>query len=248
MTLPEPHMSHRQQRRPVALVVLDGWGFREETAGNAIRLAQTPNWERIWRHRSRTLLSASGRDVGLPAGQMGNSEVGHMNLGAGRLVMQDLVRIGSAIEDESFFANKALVDACREAKASGTVLHLVGLLGDGGVHAHDDHLMALVELAKREGVTRVAIHGMLDGRDTAPTSGLAFLEALLERVAGDATLASISGRYYGMDRDHRWERTEAWYRAAVNGTGTRVHDALDYVRQEYAAGVTDEFIKPGGDG
>ena len=236
-------MSDRK-KRSVALIILDGWGFREETVGNAIRLANTPNWNEIWSHQSRTLLTASGRAVGLPAGQMGNSEVGHLNLGAGRVVMQDLVRIGASIEDGSFFDSDVLVSACRAARERQTVLHLVGLLGDGGVHAHDDHLFALVELAKREGVGKVVIHGMLDGRDTSPTSGLAFLQAVIKRVDGDATFGSISGRYYGMDRDHRWERTEAWYRAAVNGTGNSTHDPVEYVKQQYAEGITDEFIKP----
>src|SRR5687768_2097419 len=177
--------------RPVALIILDGWGYREDLEANAIRLAVTPNWNRIWSHPSRTLLSASGRAVGLPAGQMGNSEVGHLNLGAGRVVMQDLVRIGAAIEDGSFGSNAALVDACRHARTNGSTLHLLGLLGDGGVHAHEDHLYALVDLAVREGVTRVALHALLDGRDTPPSSGRAFLGRALERIRGGARLASL---------------------------------------------------------
>ncbi len=228
--------------RPVALVVLDGWGYREAREANAIQLADTPNWHRIWSHPSRTLLSASGRAVGLPSGQMGNSEVGHMNLGAGRVVMQDLVRIGLAIEDGSFFTNSALLAACRQARDTRRTLHLVGLLGDGGVHAHDDHLLALVELAAREGVTRVALHLMLDGRDTPPKSGKGFLQDVLARVGKRAQLASVSGRYYGMDRDHRWERTAEWYRAAVLGTAPLATDALQMVDEAYAAGVTDEFV------
>ncbi|MES2524102.1 MAG: 2,3-bisphosphoglycerate-independent phosphoglycerate mutase [Gemmatimonadota bacterium] len=228
--------------RPVALIILDGWGYREESTANAIRLASTPNWDRIWAHPSRTLLTASGRAVGLPAGQMGNSEVGHLNLGAGRVVMQDLVRIGTAIEDGSFYSNAALVEACRQARSSGSTLHLLGLLGDGGVHAHDDHLFALVDLAAREGLQRVAVHGLLDGRDTPPRSGHAFLANVLQRIAGKATLGSLSGRYFGMDRDNRWERTEQWYRAAVLGDGPRERDALDAVERAYAAAITDEFL------
>ena len=161
--------------RPVVLVVLDGWGYRESTDGNAVAMANTPTWDRLWARASRTLLHASGRAVGLPEGQMGNSEVGHMNLGAGRVVMQDLVRIGAAIGDGSFFANATFRAACAEVRASGGTLHLMGLVGDGGVHGHDDHLLALVDLAERERVPRVALHLLLDGRDTLPTSALGFV-------------------------------------------------------------------------
>lgn len=227
---------------PVALIILDGWGFREDRDANAILLANTPHWHRIWSHPSRTLLNASGHAVGLPDGQMGNSEVGHMNLGAGRVVMQDLVRIGAAITDGSFFLNEVLVSACRAARASGGTLHLVGLLGDGGVHAHDAHLLALVELAERESVSRVMLHVMLDGRDTPPSSGLEFLRSMLVRVGHRAQLASVCGRYFGMDRDHRWERTAQWYRAAVTGNAPIETDALVALQRVYDAGVTDEFV------
>ena len=193
--------------RPVVLVVLDGWGHREQREGNAIALANTPTWDALWKQDSRTLLEASGRAVGLPSGQMGNSEVGHLNLGAGRVVMQDLVRITAAIEDGSFFSNRVLVDACRRAVSSGGTLHLMGLVGRGGVHAHADHLHALVDLAERERVPRVAIHALLDGRDTLPKSALGFMRELEEYVRGRAVIASLGGRYYGMDRDHRWART-----------------------------------------
>ena len=230
--------------RPVALIILDGWGYREERSANAILLAETPNWHRIWSNASRTLLAASGRAVGLPAGQMGNSEVGHMNLGAGRVVMQDLVRIGAAIEDGAFFTNRALVAACATAREPHRTLHLVGLLGDGGVHAHDDHLLAVIELATRERVPRIALHLMLDGRDTPPKSGMEFLRALMTRVGTRAQLASVSGRYYGMDRDHRWERTAEWYRAAVLGSAPRSANAHRSIRDAYDAGVTDEFVQP----
>ena len=230
--------------RAVALIILDGWGYREATEANAIRLARTPHWDRLWAHPSRTLLAASGRAVGLPAGQMGNSEVGHLNLGAGRVVMQDLVRIGAAIEDGTFFANPALRAACAAARAPGATLHLVALLGDGGVHAHDDHLEAMLALAHREGVPRVALHAQLDGRDTAPTSGLGFLRRALARLEGRARLATLSGRYYGMDRDHRWERTQRWYDAAVRGRGTPEVDAVTALQRSYDAGISDEFFAP----
>src|SRR5687768_10968681 len=166
-------------RRPVVLVVLDGWGFREEKDGNAIALANTPAWDRLWSRAPRTLLEASGLAVGLPEGQMGNSEVGHLNLGAGRVVMQDLVRVNVAIENGSFFENPALIEACAVAKRDGGTLHLMGLLGSGGVHASDKHLYALIDLAERQRVAHVAIHALLDGRDTMPRSGLGYLQQLL---------------------------------------------------------------------
>jgi len=230
--------------RPVALIILDGWGYREERSANAILLANTPNWNTIWSNSSRTLLRASGRAVGLPDDQMGNSEVGHLNLGAGREVMQDLVRIGSAIESGSLYENPALLRACQMARERHTTLHLVGLLGNGGVHALDQHLFALIKMAEREQVGQVAVHAMLDGRDTPPRSGLEFLRETLQVMDGRAQLASLSGRYYGMDRDNRWERTGAWYRAAVSGDGEHARDALAVVQRAYETGVTDEFLPP----
>ncbi|MBW7932431.1 MAG: 2,3-bisphosphoglycerate-independent phosphoglycerate mutase [Gemmatimonadaceae bacterium] len=230
--------------RPVVLVVLDGWGYRESTEGNAIRLAQTPTWDRLWAKAPRTLLEASGRAVGLPAGQMGNSEVGHMNLGAGRVVMQDLVRITAAIEDGSFFELPAFLAACAQVKRSGGTLHLMGLVGDGGVHAHQEHALALVDLAHRQGIDKVAIHCLLDGRDTLPTSALEFVRQLQGRTAGRARIASIGGRYYGMDRDQRWPRIEAWYRAAVQGVGPSTDDPLAFIKGNYNRNVTDEFMEP----
>jgi 2,3-bisphosphoglycerate-independent phosphoglycerate mutase len=173
---------------------------------------------------------------------MGNSEVGHLNLGAGRVVMQDLVRLGAAIENGSFFEVPALIDACDRAKTS--TLHLVGLIGEGGVHAHDDHLVALTQLAASRGVTRIAIHGMLDGRDAPPRSALGYMEQLRSRLAGNARFASIGGRYFGMDRDKRWERTQRWYVAAVNATAPHATDPLQVIRDAYARDVTDEFIEP----
>ena len=241
----------RDISRPVALIVLDGWGYRPEADGNAIALADTPTWDSIWAHPARTLLQASGTRVGLPEGQMGNSEVGHLNLGAGRVVMQDLVKINTAIADGSFFKNPALVAACRQAKSNGRTLHLLGLMGAGGVHAIDKHLLALIELARREGVPRVAVHAFMDGRDTLPRSGLGYMQELLHEIGqaaeGSSTVvkvASVSGRYYAMDRDRRWERTELAYRAIVNGSGASASDPLEAIRAAYDAGVTDEFIKP----
>src|SRR2546423_8253353 len=173
-------MAISQRARPVALIVLDGWGYRPQTDGNAIALANTPTWDSIWSRGSRTLLEASGLRVGLPKGQMGNSEVGHLNLGAGRVVMQDLVRISSAISDGTFYTNSALLGACRPVKDNGGMLHLMGLIGDGGVHAIDQHLYALLDLAKRQRLERLAIHAFLDGRDTMPKSALGYMKQLLD--------------------------------------------------------------------
>lgn len=230
--------------RPVVLVVLDGWGHRASSEGNAIAMASTPTWDRLWARAPRTLLEASGLAVGLPEGQMGNSEVGHLNLGAGRVVMQDLVRIGAGIRDGSFHEIAAFRDACAHARSSGGTLHLLGLVGDGGVHAHDDHLVALVDLATRAQVPRVALHLLLDGRDTLPRSAHGFVRGLMERTQGRAVIASIGGRYFGMDRDQRWARTEKCYAAAVRGTGPATTDALAFIAGNYERGVTDEFMEP----
>ncbi len=230
--------------RPVVLVVLDGWGHRTEKEGNAVALAQTPTWDRLWARAPRTLLHASGRAVGLPDGQMGNSEVGHLNLGAGRVVQQDLVRIAESIETGRFFGNDAFRGACAHARQHNGTLHLVGLVGDGGVHAHDEHLLALVELAAREKVRQVALHLLLDGRDTLPSSALDFVRGIVKATMGRAVIASIGGRYFGMDRDRRWARTEKCYAAAVRGTGPSTTDAIAYIEANYARGVTDEFMEP----
>ncbi|MGI8401129.1 MAG: 2,3-bisphosphoglycerate-independent phosphoglycerate mutase [Gemmatimonadaceae bacterium] len=240
-------MVNKQRARPVALIVLDGWGYRSETQGNAIALANTPVWDALWQRGSRTLLEASGLRVGLPSGQMGNSEVGHLNLGAGRVVMQDLVRISTAISDGTFYTNAALVGACRQVKANSGTLHMLGLIGTGGVHAIDEHLRALLDLAKRERVGRISIHAFLDGRDTMPKSALGYMQQLLEyikKIDSPAKIASVSGRYYSMDRDRRWERTELAYRAIVDGEGTKVADPLEAIREAYESGKTDEFILP----
>jgi 2,3-bisphosphoglycerate-independent phosphoglycerate mutase len=234
-----PHRKH-----PVVLIVLDGWGYRPEREGNAIALADTPTWDQLVARYPRTLLDASGLAVGLPEGQMGNSEVGHLNLGAGRVVMQDIVRISQSIRDGSFFRNDAFLGACRQVRNSGGTLHLVGLIGDGGVHALDQHLFALLDLAERERLPRVAIHALMDGRDTMPRSGLEFMRQTLHRAKGRATVASVGGRYFGMDRDKRWDRIAKWYRAAVEGTGPAATDPLEVIRAAYERDETDEFITP----
>lgn len=233
----------RPTTRPVVLVVLDGFGHRDAKEGNAVAMAHMPTWNRLWSHAPRTLLEASGVAVGLPAGQMGNSEVGHLNLGAGRVVKQDLVRIGEAIADRSFFSKPAFVDACAHVKRTGGTLHLLGLLGDGGVHALDRHLFALLDLAEQQGVARVAIHALMDGRDTLPTSGLGYMEQTLAAARGRARVASLGGRYFGMDRDRRWERVRKWY-DSVMGVGPSTEDPLAAIRAAYARNETDEFLTP----
>jgi 2,3-bisphosphoglycerate-independent phosphoglycerate mutase len=231
-------------QRPVALIVLDGWGYRPDREGNAVALATTPTWDGLWARRSRTLLAASGLRVGLPEGQMGNSEVGHLNLGAGRVVVQDLVRVDAAIADRSFLRNGTLLAACREVRTSGGTLHLIGLLGNGGVHAQDKHLWALLDLAESQRVPQVAIHAMLDGRDTLPRSALGFMAETLAHARGRARIASVGGRYFGMDRDRRWPRTELFYRAAIDGTGPPADDPLIVIQSAYDRGQSDEFITP----
>lgn len=235
-----------RERLPVALIVLDGWGYRPESEGNAIALANTPVWDNLWSRGSKTLLEASGLRVGLPSGQMGNSEVGHLNLGAGRVVMQDLVRISASIADGSFFRNAAFRSACDHVKTTGGTLHLMGLIGSGGVHAIDEHLLALLDLAEQQKVPHTVVHAFVDGRDTLPQSGLGFMQELLLQMKkrGSARIGSVSGRYYAMDRDRRWQRTELAYRAIVAGTGLSAADPLEVIRKSYDAGITDEFILP----
>jgi 2,3-bisphosphoglycerate-independent phosphoglycerate mutase len=231
-------------KRSVVLVVLDGWGYREEREGNAIALANTPTWDALIGRHPRTLLNASGLAVGLPEGQMGNSEVGHLNLGAGRVVMQDLVRISESIRDGSFFENAAFVHACDTAAKRGATVHLMGLIGKGGVHAIDRHCFALIDLCARRNVPKIAIHALLDGRDTMPRSGLGYMRELLDRAKGRARVGSLGGRYFGMDRDKRWDRTEKWFRAAVEGVGPSATDPLAVIQQSYDRDVTDEFVVP----
>ena len=228
----------------MVLVVLDGWGYRPEREGNAIALANRPTWDALVSKHPRTLLEASGLAVGLPAGQMGNSEVGHLNLGAGRVVMQDLVRIDESIRDRSFFANPVFVSACEGAKQRGGTVHLMGLIGSGGVHAIDKHLFALIDLCAERQVPHVAIHALLDGRDTMPRSALGYMRQLIDYAKGRALVASLGGRYFGMDRDKRWDRTEKWYRVAVEGKGPEGADPLEVIRSAYERNETDEFITP----
>jgi len=230
--------------RQVILVVLDGFGYREATDGNAVAMARMPMWTALWSRAPRTLLHASGRAVGLPEGQMGNSEVGHLNLGAGRVVKQDLVRIDESIEDGSFFTKQAFLDACRQVRANGGTLHLMGLLGDGGVHAMNRHLFALIDLCAREEVPRIALHCLIDGRDTMPTSGLRYMRDVLRHAGDRVVIASLGGRYFGMDRDRRWERVQRWYDVAVLGRGPQARDPLGAIEAAYARGETDEFITP----
>jgi len=233
--------------KPVVLLILDGWGHREETADNALAQATLPNWQRLLATAPHTLIHTEGRHVGLPEGQMGNSEVGHMNLGAGRIVYQDLTRIDAAIEDGSFFENPELVGACQDAKADGRTLHVFGLLSPGGVHSHQTHIFAMLELAKRQGAPRVAVHAFLDGRDTPPRSAEASLQALQSVCdqLGNAHIATISGRYYAMDRDKRWDRLRlAWDAIVEANSEQHAADALSALQSAYARGENDEFVLP----
>jgi len=231
---------------PVLLAILDGWGCGTPGPGNAIHLANKPNMERWWREYPHTTLVAHGEAVGLPAGQMGNSEVGHLNIGAGRVVYQDLTRINRALVTGEFFDNGVLVGVMNRCREQGSTLHLLGLVSDGGVHSHLDHLLGLVEMAARQGLKKVLIHAFLDGRDTPPYSGKIYLEKLdreLERI-GVGRIATISGRYYAMDRDNRWERVELAWRALVQGKGVVSADPHVAIFHAYEHGESDEFVKP----
>ncbi len=224
----------------VALVILDGWGRAPSRPGNAVELAQTPVFDALWARYPHTTLEASGEAVGLPPGQMGNSEVGHLTIGSGRILDQDFQRVNRAIADGSFFENAALVGAFERAEQRGTNVHLLGLVSYGGVHSHIDHLRALLELARRHGMEeRTFIHAFTDGRDVSPHAAVRDLAELPEEK-----IASVSGRYYAMDRDQRWDRTERAYKAICVGRCTQAHDTLEYVQASYDAGVTDEFIEP----
>lgn len=231
--------------RPVVLVICDGWGVAPPSFGNAITSARTPVFDRWTAESPTTTLDASGEAVGLPAGLMGNSEVGHLNLGAGRMVPQDLLRIDLTLRDGSFFSNAALVAAVNAARARGSALHLLGLLSDGGVHSHIRHLYGLLELARREGMPRVFVHAFTDGRDTPPRSALRYLEELEGVLAATGgAVASVTGRYYAMDRDQRWERVSLAWAALRHGEGRRAGTAREAVEQAYALGENDEFIVP----
>jgi 2,3-bisphosphoglycerate-independent phosphoglycerate mutase len=228
------------------LVVLDGFGERAEKAGNAIRLAKTPNLDWFYRDWPHAVINTSGLAVGLPDGQMGNSEVGHMNMGSGRIVYQELTRINKAIEDGVFFQNQVLLDAIRKVKSSGGKLHLLGLTSPGGVHSSLEHAEAVIELCKREGLNRVFWHAFLDGRDTPPKSAAGYVADELDKLKriGVGKIASVVGRYYAMDRDNRWDRVEQAYRLLVEGKGTPVVDPVVGIEQAYSRNETDEFVKP----
>jgi 2,3-bisphosphoglycerate-independent phosphoglycerate mutase len=233
-------------KKPLLLMILDGWGINPNPAHNAVALAKTPNLTKFLREYPHAAIRTSGMAVGLPEGQMGNSEVGHLNLGAGRVVYQELTRVTKAILDGDFFTNPVLLDCIARVKAAGGRLHLSGLLSDGGVHSHNTHLYALLELARREGLQEVFIHCLLDGRDTPPQSGADYLAQLEGEIAriGVGTIATVMGRYYAMDRDNRWERVEKAYNAIVCGEGEIRASAKEAIRQSYAAGVHDEFVVP----
>jgi 2,3-bisphosphoglycerate-independent phosphoglycerate mutase len=235
------------RRGPLVLVVLDGWGLREERAGNAIKLARTPTYLELLDRFPHSSLQASGERVGLPRGQMGNSEVGHITMGAGRVVYQDLTRIDKSVEDGDFFEKPALVDAMTRCQGDTHALHLVGLVSPNGIHSHTRHLYALIDMAARYKLARVYVQGFTDGRDTSPNGGAGFfgeLEQVMSK-AGTGRVASVGGRYNGMDRDNRWERTQKAYDAMVSGQGPRGRSAVEYIRKSYEAGVTDEFVEPG---
>ena len=233
-------------KTPTTLIIMDGFGLGAESSSNAVAVANTPVLDRLFAEYAHTTLSASGLDVGLPEGQMGNSEVGHTNIGGGRVVFQDLPRISLAIKDGTFFDVPAYNKAMDECLAKNSSLHLFGLLSDGGVHSHIDHLFALLEMAKRKGLKKVFVHCFLDGRDVSPTSGKGFVERLQAKCEelGVGRIATVMGRYYAMDRDKRWERVQQAYEAMVYGEGVQNDDPVDAVAQSYADGITDEFVEP----
>ena len=233
-------------KTPTTLIIMDGFGLRDETMGNAIANARKPHLDKIFAENPGCKLSASGLDVGLPEGQMGNSEVGHTNIGAGRVVFQDLPRITKAIADGDFFTNEAYVSAMDDCKAKGTALHIMGLLSDGGVHSHIDHIFAVLDMAKQRGLSKVYVHAFLDGRDVPPSSGKDFVARLQEKceALGNAHIGVISGRYYAMDRDKRWERLQKAYDALVMGEAPFEPDPVAAVQKSYDAEVTDEFVVP----
>ncbi len=233
-------------QKPVVLMILDGYGINDNPVGNAVAQANTPVMDRLEAEYPFVRGAASGLDVGLPDGQMGNSEVGHMNMGAGRIVFQDLTRITKSIEDGDFFENKALVAAMDNCREHDSDLHLWGLLSDGGVHSHNSHLYGLLEMAKRQGLSKVYVHAFMDGRDKPPTSGKGYIEELLAKMKeiGVGQLASFAGRYYAMDRDTNWDREQKAYDSLVSGIGIQHNDPLLAIEESYANGVTDEFVVP----
>lgn len=233
-------------KKPVVLMVLDGYGLNDKAEGNAIAMAKTPVMDRLMRECPFAKGNASGLAVGLPDGQMGNSEVGHMNIGAGRIIYQDLTRITKAIEDGDFFENRALLSAMENCRKNDSDLHLWGLLSDGGVHSHITHLYGLLEMAKKQGLTKVFVHAFLDGRDTPPASGKDYVKQLEDKMAGIGVgkIASLSGRYYAMDRDNNWDRVEKAYLSLTKGEGVQAKSAVQAMADSYANDVTDEFVLP----
>jgi len=234
-------------KQPICLCIMDGFGLAPADSANAIAAARTPRLDELFARYPHTSIGASGLDVGLPPGQMGNSEVGHTNIGAGRVVYQELTRIHKSIGDGDFYENRAFLAAIESCKQNGGALHLLGLLSDGGVHSHNTHLYALLELAKRQGLDRVFIHCLMDGRDVPPTSGIDYLKELFLKTKelGVGTIATIAGRYYGMDREKKYDRVEKFYNAMVYGEGERFSCGREYMQAGYDAGVTDEFVLPG---
>ena len=233
-------------KKPTVLMILDGYGLNENKEANAVAEAKTPVMDKLMKEYPFVKGNASGMAVGLPEGQMGNSEVGHMNMGAGRIVYQELTRITKEIQDGDFFKNEAMLEAIENCKKNGSALHCFGLLSDGGVHSHNTHLYGVLEMAKRNGLENVYVHLFLDGRDTAPTSGKGFIEELLAKMdeIGVGKVASISGRYYAMDRDNRWDRVQKAYNAIVMGQGNTADSAIDAIDASYKEDVTDEFVVP----
>lgn len=233
-------------KRPVMLTILDGFGISDHEDGNAIKIAKKPNFDRLWKEYPHTQLGASGLSVGLPEGQMGNSEVGHLNIGAGRIIYQALTRITKAIGDGEISKNEALLKAINNAKINNSSLHFLGLLSDGGVHSHIDHLKGLIEFAAKSGIKKIYIHAFLDGRDTPPDSAPEFIKSLENHMSsiGAGTIATISGRYYAMDRDKRWERTQLAYEAMVLGKGEYAESAQEAVEKSYHDNKQDEFVLP----
>ncbi len=234
------------QTRPVVLVIIDGWGYNPDAFGNAIMAARTPHYDQMWETCPRTLVAASGESVGVPEGQQGNSEVGHLTIGAGRVIFQPLTRIGRAIRDGSFYENPALLSAVDTAIQRERALHLLGLVSPGGVHSHQEHAVAICELARRRGLDRVYVHAFMDGRDELPTSGATFMAEFVAalRQVGVGRVVSVAGRYYAMDRDKRWERIARAYEVVAGTSEARAADPVASIQAQYAEGVTDEFLPP----
>lgn len=233
-------------KKPVALIILDGFAFRDETFGNAVAQAKKPNFDRYWNNYPHSTLTAAGEAVGLPDGQMGNSEVGHLNIGAGRIVYQSLTRLNKSIREGDFFTNQAFLDAVAHVKANNSKLHIMGLLSDGGVHSHYEHMFALLKLAKQQGLEDVFVHGFLDGRDVGPATAISYIEETEKQMAeiGVGQFASIHGRYYAMDRDKRWDRVSLTYNVLVEGVGETAESAVAGVKESYDKDVVDEFVVP----